>query len=306
MMHIGKDLPRDDHSELEGRNPRTHDMDVLPTLELLEILNDEDERVPAAVRAALPALADAVDRAADRFETGGRIHYVGAGTSGRIAVQDAAELIPTFGIQPDRIVAHIAGGQEALVQPVEGAEDDPETALRDVELTTSDVVLGLSASGTTPYVDGAIRRARQAGALTILITANGDAELVRVVDVPIVVATGPEALAGSTRLKAGSAQKMALNSFSTALMTRVGRTWSNLMVSMAASNDKLRSRAVAVISAIAGVDGQVAADALLRCDYRLGVAVVHVAGGIDPDGAAEVLERSGGSVRRAIDMLTEA
>lgn len=305
-MHIGKDLPRDDHSELEGRNPRTHDMDVLPTLELLEILNDEDERVPAAVRAALPALADAVDRAADRFETGGRIHYVGAGTSGRIAVQDAAELIPTFGIQPDRIVAHIAGGQEALVQPVEGAEDDPETALRDVELTTSDVVLGLSASGTTPYVDGAIRRARQAGALTILITANGDAELVRVVDVPIVVATGPEALAGSTRLKAGSAQKMALNSFSTALMTRVGRTWSNLMVSMAASNDKLRSRAVAVISAIAGVDGQVAADALLRCDYRLGVAVVHVAGGIDPDGAAEVLERSGGSVRRAIDMLTEA
>jgi N-acetylmuramic acid 6-phosphate etherase len=281
-------------------------MDVLPTLELLEILNDEDERVPAAVRAALPALADAVDRAADRFETGGRIHYVGAGTSGRIAVQDAAELIPTFGIQPDRIVAHIAGGQEALVQPVEGAEDDPETALRDVELTTSDVVLGLSASGTTPYVDGAIRRARQAGALTILITANGDAELVRVVDVPIVVATGPEALAGSTRLKAGSAQKMALNSFSTALMTRVGRTWSNLMVSMAASNDKLRSRAVAVISAIAGVDGQVAADALLRCDYRLGVAVVHVAGGIDPDGAAEVLERSGGSVRRAIDMLTEA
>ena len=306
MMHIGKDLPRDDHSEPEGRNPRTHDMDVLPTLELLEILNDEDERVPAAVRAALPALADAVDRAADRFETGGRIHYVGAGTSGRIAVQDAAELIPTFGIQPDRIVAHIAGGQEALVQPVEGAEDDPETALRDVELTTSDVVLGLSASGTTPYVDGALRRARQAGALTILITANGDAELVRVVDVPIVVATGPEALAGSTRLKAGSAQKMALNSFSTALMTRVGRTWSNLMVSMAASNDKLRSRAVAVISAIAGVDGQVAADALLRCDYRLGVAVVHVAGGIDPDGAAEVLERSGGSVRRAIDMLTEA
>lgn len=279
-------------------------MDMLPTLELLEILNDEDDRVPAAVRAALPRLAEAVDRAAERFEEGGRIHYVGAGTSGRIAVQDAAELIPTFGILPDRIVAHIAGGEEALVQPVEGAEDDADSALRDVDLSALDVVLGLSASGTTPYVVGAIGRASDVGALTILITANGDADLVDLVDVPVVVATGPEALAGSTRLKAGSAQKMALNSFSTALMTRVGRTWSNLMVSMAASNDKLRSRAVTMISAITGINSQAAAEALRDCDYRLGVAVVHVESGLSPDAAADLLDRSGGSVRRAIDTLT--
>lgn len=287
----------------EGRNPNSHEMDSVPTIELLTILNDEDDLVAPAVRKALPDLARAVDMAAERFEEGGSVHYLGAGTSGRIAVQDAAELIPTFGLEPGRVVAHIAGGQDAIWRAVEGAEDDLESALRGISLGALDVVVGLSASGSTPYVAGGLQKARQAGALSILITANPESLLIPVVDVPVIVATGPEVLAGSTRLKAGSAQKMALNSFSTALMTRAGRTWSNLMVSMSTSNQKLRQRAVSVITAITGIEPSRAQSALETCDLDIGVAVIHLSTGLEPQEARELLKNSDGSVRRAMESL---
>lgn len=288
----------------EGRNPNSLDMDSVSTLELLAILNEEDRLVAPAVGDALPELARAVDLAADRYRRGGTVHYLGAGTSGRIAVQDASELIPTFGIEAGRVVAHIAGGESALLLPVEGAEDDTDAALAGVRLDQNDVVVGLTASGSTPFVAGGLARATQAGALTILITANPAGALLDRVDVGIVLATGPEVLAGSTRLKAGSAQKMALNSFSTALMTKVGRTWSNLMVSMSASNHKLRARAVRVVSTITGADEAAAAQALDRCSLETGVTVVHLLGKVEPAVAKQALEAAHGSVRQAIADLS--
>jgi N-acetylmuramic acid 6-phosphate etherase len=233
-------------SPTELVNPYTWSIDEVPTIRVVEMLNDEDSRVPAAVAAVLPQLAALVDAAVARVRAGGRVHYFGAGTSGRLGVLDAAELLPTFGITDDLVVAHQAGGPGALVRAIEDAED-VEDGADAAPVTAADVVIGLTASGRTPYVGGALRAARAAGAVSALVTSNPGAPLAELADHVLAVDTGPEAIAGSTRLKAGSAQKMVLNTFSTALMVRLGHTYRNLMVDMQPTNAKLRGRAIELL-----------------------------------------------------------
>lgn len=288
-------------SPTEERNPRTLDLDTIGTEDLLRQINDEDTLVPQAVAATIPQLAGLVDAAAGRVRQGGGVHYVGAGTSGRIAVVDAAELLPTFNLDPGVVTAHLAGGPRAIVQAVENAEDD-ESAGYDVlaDLTKHDVVIGLAASGRTPYVAGGLRRAAERGAVTALVTANPRAALLGSVDFPIVTDTGPEVLTGSTRMKSATAQKLVLHSFSTALMVRLGRTWSNLMVSMVATNQKLRARTVTILSQATGEDRATCEAALAEADGDLKVALVTMLAGIAPARARTVLVAADGVVRHAV------
>lgn len=302
---------RDEPSQLdwvlaptEERNPRTVDIDQRSTIDMLRMINDEDAQVAGAVRAVLPELAQAVELAVAAIRSDRRVHYFGAGTSGRIAVLDAAELIPTYAVSPDLVVAHHAGGLAALAQSSEGVEDDAELGARDAEiLQDGDVAIGLTASGRTPYVTGALRAARARGASTVLISANPAAELGGEVDVHVGVDTGPEAIAGSTRMKAGTAQKLLLNTFSTALMVRLERTYSNLMVAVAATNDKLRGRVVRILVEATGLDAQVCADALERADGDVQVALVALLANVPVSQASQALGQSGGSVRRALTLV---
>ncbi|AAT89512.1 conserved hypothetical protein [Leifsonia xyli subsp. xyli str. CTCB07] len=225
----------------ELRSPDSTGLDELSTLERLRLLNAHDRRAMEAVAEALPRVADLVDQAAPRVRRGGVVHYFGEGTPGRLAVLDAAELLPTFHLEPGIVTAHIAGGERALTVAVEDSEDFVADGERDADLLgPDDVAIGVTASGSTPYVGGALRRARERGAFTALVTSTPDAALAGLADILIAVETGPEVLTGSTRLGAGTAQKTILSGFSTALMIALGRTYSNLMVSVVATNAKLR------------------------------------------------------------------
>lgn len=289
-------------SPTELRNDRTLDIDVLPTLALLERLNDEDASVAATVRHALPDLAVVVDAAARALTAGGRVHYYGAGTSGRLAFLDAAELQPTFGLPAGVVVAHIAGGLPALTQAAENAEDDHDSGAADAaDVSASDVVIGVSASGSASYVAGALRRARDAGAFTALLTANPQARLRTVADVVVCAETGPEPITGSTRLKAGTAQKLLLNSFSTALMVRDGRTFSNLMVRLAPVNAKLRFRQIQLLREVCGATEEQCVATLAAAGNDVPVAIVALLSGADAALARDALDRSGGVIREAID-----
>lgn len=291
----------------ELRNDRTLDIDLLPTVALLERLNDEDAGVAAAVREALPQLAKTVDAAALALRAGGRVHYFGSGTSGRLAFLDAAELGPTFGLPPGVVIAHIAGGQPALISAAENAEDDEASGAADAAAVTgSDVVVGLSASGSAAYVAGALSRSRQAGAVTALITANRESPLAALADILVCADTGPEAITGSTRLKAGTAEKMLLNSFSTALMVRDGRTFSNLMVRLAPVNAKLRSRQIRLLNQASGASETECAAALAAANGDVRVALVALLSGTQPATAQVALDRADGVVRAAIDWVREA
>lgn len=291
----------------EGRNPRTHRIDEAGTLELLQMLNAEDEGVPAAVAAVLPELARAVDLAVERVRAGGRVHYFGAGTSGRLGVLDAAELVPTFNASPDLVVAHHAGGTQALLRAVENVEDSSEQGSADADAVTArDVVVGLTASGRTPYVAGALATARKRGAVTVLVTADAGSSLASLADVLVAPSTGPEALSGSTRLKAGSAQKLVLNGFSTALMIRLGRTWSNLMVDVVATNAKLRARTVHLLEQATGKDEATCRAALDACGGELKTALVHLLTGAAPHESRELLGAHDGRVSAASAALTLA
>jgi N-acetylmuramic acid 6-phosphate etherase len=253
----------------------------------------------------LPELAIVVDEAARRLAAGGRMHYFGAGTSGRLAVLDAAELIPTFGVDPDLVVAHHAGGPSALVRAVENCEDDPEQGAAEAGgVTAADIVVGLTASGRTPYVGGALGAARAAGAFTALVSANPRAELADRVDVHLAVDTGPEAVAGSTRLKAGTAQKLVLNSLSTAVMVALGRTYSNLMVEMNASNAKLRGRVLTILTEASGESEEECARALTEADGEMKTAIVELLAGVSAAKARAALGAGGGRVRAALDALS--
>ena len=288
----------------EQRNPRTLDIDTLPTPDLLDRLNDEDALVAPAVRRALPALATVVDEAVRRVRAGGRVHYVGCGTSGRLAVLDAAELPPTYGLPPGVVVAHLAGGDQALQEAVEGAEDDQAAGAAAVaDVQARDLVLGLSASGTARYVGGALEQAARAGAFTAIITSNPAAPLARSARVCVCADTGPEAITGSTRLKAGTAEKMLLNGFSTALMVRTGRTYSNLMVEVTPVNDKLRARQLRLLTQATGAPGKQCAAALSEAQGDLRVALVALLSGTDPDTARGALAEAGGVVRAALSQL---
>jgi N-acetylmuramic acid 6-phosphate etherase len=288
----------------EERNPRTLDIDLLPTQVVLGLLHAEDELVPAAVRPVLGTLAGIVDEAADRIRRGGRVHYFGAGSSGRIAVLDATELIPTFGLAPGTVTAHLAGGRGAMEFAVEGAEDDSARGHADAaDVTGTDLVIGLSASGRTPYVAGALTAAAERGAFTTVVTCVPGSPLRALAQVTVVAETGPEAIAGSTRLKATSALKLILNSFSTALMVRLGKTYSNLMVEVSATNAKLRIRKIRILREATGAD-EAACETALRCaDGDLRVALVTVLGGAVVPDARQALAAADGSVRGALAAL---
>jgi N-acetylmuramic acid 6-phosphate etherase len=285
----------------EERNPDTLDIDIVGTLDLLRMISDEDAKVPSAVRAVLPALAEAVDLGVEALRGGHRVHYFGAGTSGRLAVLDAAELIPTYGIDPGQVVAHQAGGPEAVRRALENVEDDAaDGAAEGGELEVGDLAVGLTASGRTPYVMGALAAAGAAGARTVLISADPAATFGTEADVHVAVATGPEAVAGSTRMKAGTAQKMLLNAFSTAVMVRLGRTYSNLMVALDPRNAKLRGRVVRILVEATGLGPQVCADAADRAGGDCRVALISLLADLPADAARQALEQASGSVRKAL------
>ena len=267
-------------------------------------MNEEDTRVAADVRASLPAIAGAVDAIVERLSRGGRLVYAGAGTSGRLAMLDAAECVPTFGVPPGLVTALIAGGHEALVASVEGAEDDEAAGARDVAeqgVGPGDAVVGVAASGGTPYVVAALRAARERGALTIAIANNAASPMAREADYVIEVVTGPEVVAGSTRLKAGTAQKLVLNMLSTATMVRLGRVFGNRMIDVAVTNAKLRARAIGIVRDLADTD-EASAEALLdAADREVRTAVLMGRRALSADDARRRLDASGGSLRRALE-----
>jgi N-acetylmuramic acid 6-phosphate etherase len=294
----------DPASRTEARNWRTRDIDTVPTLELLALLNAEDATVAGAVREALPALAAVVDLVVERLRAGGRVHYFGAGSSGRIGVADAAEVVPTFGTDPRVFIAHHAGGDGAVVTAIEGAEDDEGLGRQAAAaVTRADVAVGLSASGRTPWVGGALRSARAAGALTVLVSCNMTAPLAPLAEHCILVDTGPEAIAGSTRLKAATAQKMVLNALSTAAMVRLGRTYSNLMVGMHVRNAKLRQRQITILMEACGGTETACRDELARCDGDLRLALLCLLSGLTPGQARPALAAALGSVRAALTAI---
>jgi len=288
----------------EQRNPRTVDIDVLPTLEVLRLLNYEDASVPVAVEKVLPVLADLVDAAAGRVRRGGRLHYFGAGTSGRIAVLDAAELPPTFGVDRNFATAHLAGGEEAIRSAVENAEDDRGAGRGAAStLSSEDIAIGVSASGSAPYVAAALEHAGELGALTALVSSNPAAALGQLVDYHLAADTGPEALTGSTRLKAGTAAKLMLNGLSTALMVRLGRTYSNMMVDMVATNQKLRHRLVRILVQATGADEQDCRRALAEAGDDVKVALVMMLSSSTAPAAKQALLGAGGQARAALAAL---
>jgi N-acetylmuramic acid 6-phosphate etherase len=288
-------------SPTEQRNPRTTDIDRVPTIDVLRMINDEDRTVPAAVAQALPELARAVDLGVTAIMSGGRVHYVGAGTSGRLATLDAAELVPTFNAPADWFVAHHAGGTEALVRAVEEVEDHSGATQIRRHATPKDLVVGVTASGRTPFVIGALQEAQALGARTVLVSNNASVPFEP--DVLVALNTGPEAIAGSTRMKAGSAQKLVLTSFSTAVMVKLGRTYSNLMVSMRATNAKLRGRTIRILHEATGLPAGDCEQALADAAGDLKVALVHLLSGVPTERAAAALEDTKGHVRNALDRL---
>ena len=288
----------------ERRHPRSLDLDLLSTGDLLRLVNQEDRRVAPAVGAALPAIESAVDLAVVALRRGGSVHYFGAGTSGRIATMDAAELPPTFGLPPDRIVAHPAGGTEALDTALEDVEDDEESgAAAAASLAAGDLAIGLAASGRTPYVAGALAEARRIGASTVLVSSNPAAPAAVHAGVHICVDTGPEVLAGSTRMKAGTAQKLVLNAFSTAVMVRLGHTYAGLMTGVVAKNEKLHGRMVGILAEASGCDLDICAQVLHDSDGDLKLALVRLLGDVDAATARAALDAADGVVRTALSHL---
>lgn len=293
----------------EAANPSTADLDALDTRALLARINAEDRIAAVAVERALDALTAAVDRVVARLGAGGRLHYFGAGTSGRLGVLDAAELPPTFSTDPSLVVAHIAGGDAALTRAVEGAEDDADAGRAEVaraRIGPPDVALGLSASGSAPFVVAAIEASGERGALTVAITSDPRGALARAVQIAIVLETGAEALTGSTRMKAAAAQKMALTAFSTAIMVRLGKVYRNLMVDVAPTNQKLRARALRLTQLASGASRDDAEKALRESGGRVKVAAYMLARGVDAVRANEALERSGGSLRSALELTGDS
>lgn len=290
----------------EQTNQRSSDLDLMSAEHILTMMNDEDQKVAGAVRDAIPQIAKAVDLIVGRFNRGGRLIYVGAGTSGRLAVIDALECPPTFGTAEDQVSFLLAGGPEAMLEAIEGAEDNGEWGandLRRLELRSDDCVAAISASGRTPYCIGALRYAGTVGAATVAISCNDNAAMSPLADAAIEVVTGPEVLSGSTRLKAGTAQKLVLNMLSTASMVRTGRVYGNQMVDMRPTNDKLRHRAKQIAADAAGVDEKLAESALRETGWNIKKAIVRLMTGASAEEAERMLEEAGGFLRHAVDLI---
>lgn len=287
----------------EAFRPELAEIDQLPTLDIARLMNGEDATVPAAVTERLPEIAAAIDAIAARMARGGRLVYAGAGTAGRLGVLDASECPPTFNTAPGQVVGLIAGGPGAMVTSVEGAEDSPEMARADLDalaLTADDTVVGVSASGRTPYAVGAVEHARSLGALTVGLACNGDSALAAAAEHGIEVVTGPELLTGSTRLKAGTAQKLVLNMLSTVTMIRLGKTYGNLMVDVRASNEKLRARSRRIVALATGAGDDDIERALTATDGEVKHAILVLLADVDGPTAARLLEESAGHLRAAL------
>ncbi|MET8407546.1 N-acetylmuramic acid 6-phosphate etherase [Streptomyces sp. NPDC005195] len=287
----------------EAFRPELSEIDRLPTLEIAKLMNAEDATVPAAVAERLPLIAAAIDDIAERMSRGGRLIYAGAGTAGRLGILDASECPPTFNTDPSEVVGLIAGGPGAMVTSVEGAEDSRELAAADLEtlsLTPDDTVVGISASGRTPYAVGAVEHARARGALTIGLSCNAHSALAAAAEHGIEIVVGPELLTGSTRLKAGTAQKLVLNMFSTITMIRLGKTYGNLMVDVRSSNEKLRARSRRIVALATGASDEEIEQALTATDGEVKNAILALLGGVDGPTAARLLEESDGHLRAAL------
>lgn len=288
----------------ESQNPRTTDIDSLPTLEIVQRINDEDARIAAAVQQVLPQIAQAVDAIAERMARGGRLIYVGAGTSGRLGILDAVECVPTFNTDPSQVVGLIAGGYGAIVRSVEGAEDDADGGRADLlalSLTSNDAVVGIAASGRTPYVLGALAAAQEVGALTVGISCNVPAAVLDAAQIAIGVPVGPEVITGSTRMKAGTAQKLVLNMLSTATMVRLGKVYGNLMVDVRPTNEKLVDRARRIVAQIAAVPYDEASRLLDASGGEVKIAIVMSRRGVTAAEASRLLDAAGGRLRAVID-----
>lgn len=293
-----KDLPT------EQRNQNTLHIDQMSTLEMVETINQEDQKVASAVASQKQQIAHAIDLASANYHAGGRLIYIGAGTSGRLGVLDAAELVPTYGIDPKQAIGLIAGGQGAMYQAVEGAEDSQILAkkdLQDLHLSAKDVVIGLAASGRTPYVIGGLRYANECGAATISIACVSGSLIGQNAQVAIEAVVGPEVITGSTRMKAGTAQKMILNMISTAVMIKQGKVYQNVMIDVLPTNEKLVDRAQRIIQTCTGVSYEQAQQLLQSAQMNVGLAIVMAKSGLDKDQAEKLLAENDGNVSRVLE-----
>lgn len=288
----------------ETVNENTKDIDSLDALGIVQRINAEDKKVADAVEKELPLVAKAVDAIAERFAKGGRIIYCGAGTSGRMGTLDAVELTPTYSVSPEQAFGLLAGGEQAMYRAVEGAEDSKELGIADlkkVRLGAKDCVIGIAASGRTPYTIACLEYANEVGALSIALTCNKDSEMACTAQISIAPIVGAEVISGSTRMKAGTAQKMVLNMISTGVMIRLGKVYQNYMVHVQPTNEKLEVRAVQMISRITGIQEEKARRVLSEADRRVATAIVMIQAGCDRRKAEEALEKTGGRVREAIE-----
>ncbi|GGA86931.1 N-acetylmuramic acid 6-phosphate etherase 2 [Brucella endophytica] len=288
----------------EARNPKSVAIDLMTTEDILRLMNAEDAIVPGAVAKVIPQIDRAVEEIVRAFREGGRLIYIGAGTSARLGVLDASECPPTFSVPKGMVIGIIAGGRDAIMRAVEGAEDEAEGGRRDLEavaLTAGDVVVGIAASGRTPYVVGALEYARSIGAVAVALTCNPSSTLAAMADIAISPVVGPEVLTGSTRLKSGTAQKLVLNMLSTASMIRLGKTYENLMVDLSISNEKLHARAIRIIAEATGCASDVAETYLAKAGNNVKMAILMVLTGLDARDAEKALAKSDGFLRKALE-----
>lgn len=287
----------------EQRNPNTADIDRISTLEMVRRINDEDKKVAYAVEQELESVAQAVDAIYESLSSGGRLIYCGCGTSGRLGVLDAAECPPTYSTDPEMVQGIIAGGERAMFKAAEGAEDNADAGREDMQkigLSAKDIVVGIAASGRTPYVLGAMAYAHEIGAKTVALTCNKASAMNEAADISIGVETGPEVITGSTRMKSGTAEKMVLNMLSTGAMIRLGKVYGNLMVDVMPTNEKLVRRAISIVSTAAGVDEELARQTLEQCGFSVKTAIVMLVRGLGVEEAEKRLGESGGVVARAL------
>ena len=287
----------------EQRNPNSMHVDSLSALEIMRLMNEEDKQVPLAIEKCLPQIAQAVECIVAAFQQGGRLVYIGAGTSGRLGVLDASECPPTFGVSPEMVKGIIAGGERALRHPIEGAEDSKTHAVVDlqtIQFSSKDVLVGIAASGRTPYVIGALEYAKSLGSVTVSIASNPNSAMANIVDIAIDTVVGPEVLTGSSRLKSGTAQKLVLNMLTTASMILMGKCYQNLMVDVQASNEKLKARAIRIVMQATDCDKTLAEETLKLADQNAKLAIMMILSGLDRAQAEALLEKHHGKLQLAL------
>ena len=287
----------------EQRNPNSMHVDSLSALEIVQLMNEEDKQVPLAIEKCLPQIAQAVECIVAAFQQGGRLVYIGAGTSGRLGVLDASECPPTFGVSPEMVKGIIAGGERALRHPIEGAEDSKAQAVVDlqtIQFSSKDVLVGIAASGRTPYVIGALEYAKSLGSVTVSIASNPNSAMANIVDIAIDTVVGPEVLTGSSRLKSGTAQKLVLNMLTTASMILMGKCYQNLMVDVQASNEKLKARAIRIVMQATDCDKAIAEETLKQADQNAKLAIMMILSGLDLAQAEALLEKHQGKLQLAL------